>query len=39
MAAAEGADLVVTDVWASMGQEQEQKERERRFAPFQVDEP
>jgi len=38
MAAAEGADLVVTDVWASMGQEQEQKERERAFASFQVDE-
>ena len=36
--AAKGADLVVTDVWASMGQEQEQKEREAVFAPFQVDE-
>lgn len=36
--AAEDADLVVTDVWASMGQEQEQKEREHAFASFQVDE-
>ena len=32
-----GADLVVTDVWASMGQEQEQAARERAFADFQVD--
>lgn len=30
------SDLVVTDVWASMGQEEEQKERERKFANFQV---
>ena len=37
-AAARDADLVVTDVWASMGQEQEQKAREGVFAPFQVDE-
>jgi ornithine carbamoyltransferase len=36
--AAKGADLIVTDVWASMGQEQEQKERERAFANFQVNE-
>jgi len=36
--AAEGADLVVTDVWASMGQEQEQQRRAQAFAPFQVDE-
>ena len=35
-AAAEGADLVVTDVWASMGQEAEQAEREAAFAGFQV---
>jgi ornithine carbamoyltransferase len=35
--AAEGADLVVTDVWASMGQEQEQRERLDAFARFQVD--
>jgi len=36
MAAAEGVDLVVTDVWASMGQEQEQKQREAAFAGYQV---
>nr|VFK28648.1 MAG: ornithine carbamoyltransferase [Candidatus Kentron sp. MB]VFK32223.1 MAG: ornithine carbamoyltransferase [Candidatus Kentron sp. MB]VFK75757.1 MAG: ornithine carbamoyltransferase [Candidatus Kentron sp. MB] len=30
------ADLVVTDVWASMGQEDEQQERMRRFVPYQV---
>jgi ornithine carbamoyltransferase len=35
-AAAEGADLVVTDVWASMGQEAEQKKREQAFAGYQV---
>jgi ornithine carbamoyltransferase len=34
--AAEGADLVVTDVWASMGQEEEQLRREAVFASFQV---
>jgi ornithine carbamoyltransferase len=38
MEAAEGAHVVNTDVWASMGQEQEQKERERAFAGFTVDE-
>lgn len=31
-----GADLVVTDVFASMGQEQEQEQRLARFAGFQV---
>jgi ornithine carbamoyltransferase len=36
LAAAEGADLVVTDVWASMGQEQEQARREQAFADYQV---
>ncbi len=35
--AVEGVDLVVTDVWASMGQEEEQKKREKAFADFQVD--
>lgn len=35
--AVRGADLVVTDVWASMGQEQQQQERTHRFAPYQVD--
>ncbi|MEH6634917.1 MAG: ornithine carbamoyltransferase [Halioglobus sp.] len=34
--AAAGADLVVTDVWASMGQEEEQLERAKLFAPYQV---
>ncbi len=34
--AARGADLVVTDVWASMGQEEEQAQRMRAFAGFQV---
>jgi ornithine carbamoyltransferase len=29
-------DLVVTDVWASMGQEQEQQQRQALFAAFQV---
>jgi len=32
-----GADVVTTDVWASMGQEEEQKAREAAFARFQVD--
>ena len=36
--AARDADLVVTDVWASMGQEEEQQARELAFAPYQVDE-
>jgi ornithine carbamoyltransferase len=31
-----GADLVVTDVWASMGQETEAAVRRTAFAPFQV---
>lgn len=31
-----GADAVYTDVWASMGQEREAAERQRIFAPFQV---
>ncbi len=34
--AALNADLVVTDVWASMGQEEEQQKREAAFADFQV---
>lgn len=38
VAAVRGADLVVTDVWASMGQEAEQKTRARQFAPYQVNE-
>jgi ornithine carbamoyltransferase len=35
-AAAENADLVVTDVWASMGQEDEADGRKAVFQPFQV---
>ena len=35
--ACEGTNLVVTDVWASMGQEREQQQRERAFAGYQVD--
>lgn len=31
-----GADVVYTDVWASMGQEEEAEERKKLFAPFQV---
>ena len=31
-----GADLVVTDVWASMGQEAESDTRKKIFQPFQV---
>ncbi len=34
--AVEGAHIVVTDVWASMGQESEQSTRKRRFAPYQI---
>jgi ornithine carbamoyltransferase len=32
-----GADVVNTDVWASMGQEEEQEKRERDFSGFCVD--
>lgn len=34
--AAKNAHLLVTDVWASMGQEEEQKLREKQFADYQV---
>ncbi len=34
--AIKGSDWVATDVWASMGQESEQKERMERFKGFQV---
>ena len=37
MQAATGADLVVTDVWTSMGQEEEQARREKAFEGFIVD--
>ncbi len=36
--AARGADVISTDVWASMGQEEEQKKREAAFRGFQVNE-
>ncbi|MGQ0650451.1 MAG: ornithine carbamoyltransferase [Gemmatimonadaceae bacterium] len=35
--AVRGAHVVNTDVWASMGQEEEQKDRERAFAGYTVD--
>jgi ornithine carbamoyltransferase len=35
--AVRGAQAVYTDVWASMGQEQEQQEREQAFAAFCLD--
>lgn len=38
LAAVEGADVVYTDVWASMGQESEAAARRERFAPYRVDE-
>ncbi|MDP6374816.1 MAG: ornithine carbamoyltransferase [Pseudomonadales bacterium] len=36
--AVENADLVVTDVWSSMGHEEEQARRVAEFAPYQVNE-
>ena len=36
MDACKDADIVVTDVWTSMGQESEKKQRERSFQGFQV---
>jgi len=36
MAAAQDSDLIVTDVWASMGQEEEMTKRREAFAEFQV---
>jgi len=35
--ACENADIIVTDVWTSMGQESEKKQRELAFKGFQVD--
>jgi ornithine carbamoyltransferase len=36
-AAAEGADVLYTDVWASMGQEREHDERVLVFTPYRID--
>jgi ornithine carbamoyltransferase len=36
--AVEGADIVYTDVWVSMGQDSEAETRRRAFAAYQVDE-
>ncbi|GAB6875346.1 ornithine carbamoyltransferase [Thermaerobacter litoralis] len=38
VAAVRGADVVYTDVWTSMGQEGEEADRRRAFAPYQVNE-
>src|SRR5690606_42061057 len=35
--AVEGADVVTTDVWASMGQEEEAEQRRRAFEGYHVD--
>ena len=34
--AVKGADVIYTDVWASMGQKEEAAQREKVFAPYQV---
>lgn len=36
VAAVKNADVIYTDVWASMGQEKEAEERKKKFAGFQV---
>ncbi len=37
-AAAKGSDVLYTDVWVSMGKEDEKEERLKRMAPYQVNE-
>jgi ornithine carbamoyltransferase len=37
LVAVQGADVVYTDVWTSMGQEAERQERSRQFANYRVD--
>ena len=37
LTAAKGADVVITDVWTSMGQEEERAAREKAFAGYCVD--
>src|SRR5699024_702207 len=34
--AVDGADVLATDTWVSMGQEEEKEERERPFRPYQL---
>lgn len=36
VSAVQGADVVYTDIWASMGQEKEQEKRKKVFKPYQV---
>lgn len=38
MDAAEGADVVYTDTWVSMGQEAEAEQKEKLFRPYQINE-
>lgn len=35
--AVKGADVIYTDVWVSMGQEREQRERKKAFAKYRID--